>query len=282
MLSQLSVSGVTVCVLCALVTVTGCAATSKSPMAQQVSVCGKAYQPKPSVVVVREEPQWLAVDDLDCAGSMLVSPLPKSTGAGTADLSKAMNVAALHLRGMPRFEPTVSTGSAGMKGGVSGRGSDSGFPVLPLLSTSTSGVRRTVPSGSGAVSRVACVAGQSLLETDVYFPRGGHEVSERERTKLAQLRGRPISYVFIEGLTEVPGLTSAMVPLAKARAQAVQRVVQESVVSGVSVNQSLRAGCCTKQGEPGSAGHDDLGVAVSACMGTETDVKKGEASSMAK
>ena len=282
--SEISLQWVNLCVCGVVLSVmgTGCVATANSPMAKFLRVCGKLYKPKPTVVVVREEPQWLSVYEEDCSGSSFVSPQPKSKGEGNAALSKALDVATLRLQGMPRFAPPGVAPAGGAKGGVDGEAGTAGFPVIPLLPMTNAGAPRPVPTGSAPVSRVACPAGQSRLQTEVYFPRGGHEVSGPEREKLRQLRGRPISYVRIDGLTEAPGGTSSMVSLAQARAQAVQRVIQDAVVPGASIQQGLRAGCCTTQGEPGSAGKEDLGVFVSACLGTVTEMKKGEASSMAK
>lgn len=260
----------------------GCVATTKSPMAEQVHVCGKLYKPQTTVVVVREEPQWVSGYEEDCSGSSLISPQPKTHDGGKAELSKALNIATLHLRGMPQFFPAGAKPGSGATGVSQGAGVAPAFPVVPTLSMTTPVSSRPVPTGSLQDVKTICAAGQSLLQTDVYFPRGVQDVSGPEREKLRQLRGRPISYVLIEGLTEVPGLTSSMVPLARARAQSVQQALQDALAPGVSVQQGVRAGCCTKKGEAGSAGHDDLGVSVTACMGTLTPVKKGDGSSMAK
>lgn len=284
MSSEKSVQWVNVCVYGALLSVigTGCVVTSRSPMAEHVRVCGKLYKPETTVVVVREEPQWLSVYDDDCSGSSLVSPQAKTKEEGKAELSKVLDVASLHLQGFPRFVSPGVGPSVGTKGGGQGAVARAGLPVIPMSTNAKLGSPLSVQASSSEGSRSVCALGQSLLQTDVSFPRGVHEVSGPEREKLSQLRGRPISYVLIEGLTEVPGLTSSMVPVAQARARAVQRVLQDALAPGASIQQGLRAGCCTKKGEPGSTGKDDVGVSVSACMGTVTGLKKGETSSMAK
>jgi hypothetical protein len=106
----------------------GCVTASRSPLAEQVRVCGKLYKPEPSVVVVREEPQWLAVSDEDCAGASLVSPQPKSSGRGGTELSKALGVASSRLKELPRFgSPGVNTAESvkgnALVGGTPGRSS---------------------------------------------------------------------------------------------------------------------------------------------------------------
>lgn len=265
-----------------VISAAGCVASIKSPMASQVSVCGKLYQPQSTVVTVREEPQWISGSEQDCPGPSLLSPQPKSHDGGKAGLSNALEVATAHLRGMPQFMPVGAKTANGPSGTLQNGGGAAAFPVVPALSMTAPGLSRSVPNGSVIATPMICAAGESALQTDVSFPRGRHDVSPAEREKLRQLQGRRISSLLIEGLTEVPGLSSSMVPLARARAESVQQVISEVAPPGVSVQQRIRAGCCTKNGEPGSAGHDEMGVSVTACLAALPAVKKGEGLSMAK
>ena len=265
-----------------MVMTSGCVASTTSPQASHVYVCGKLYQPQTTVVTVREEPQWIAGAEYECPGSTLLSPLPPSHDGGKAGLSDVLKVATAHLRGMPQFLPATATSATSPSGTRQSAGVSPVYPVVPPVSMSAPGPTRPVTNGGVTLSTKICGAGESVLQTDVSFPRGRHEVSPAERDKLRQLQGRSLSSVRIDGLTERPGVSSSMLPLAQARAQAVQQAIHEVVPPGVVVQQGVRAGCCTKTGEPGSAGQDDLGVSVTVCLSAVPAVKKGEGVSMAK
>lgn len=241
----------------------GCTTPTRSPIAEQVNICGKLYQPPTTVVRTLEQPEWIPVYPEECKGTALLSPQPRPNPAVKEELSKALNVATLHLQGAPTFKfPTGQTGAVG-------QGSNPGvLPTVPSLSAS----RGSGPLGAvGQVGKVrgqaACPAGQSMLQADVYFPRGSSDLSGSEREKLSRLKGQPISYVLVEGLTEVEGVATPMSAIATRRAEVVRQVVGQSVGDGVTIALNVRTGCCTPKGEPGSSEKDDLGVSVAACVG---------------
>ena len=146
--SEKPMQSLTVGVIGILVTAigAGCVMASRSPLAEHVRVCGKLYKPEPSVVVVREEPQWLAVSDEDCAGASLVSPQPKAKGRGATELSNALGVATSRLKGLPKFAPPGVNTAESVKGGASRSGSLGGSSAaVPSVTDSKNGGISSMP-----------------------------------------------------------------------------------------------------------------------------------------